>query len=86
MAVDGTLSHVYELMHVHEFDEDEDDAKLIGCYRTEEAAQAAISRLLLQPGFRDHPEGFSIGAYELDVDHWVEGFVTVYTPEREGAE
>lgn len=86
MAADGMLSRVYVLMHAHELDEGEDDIKLIGCYRTEEAARAAISRLLLQPGFRDHPQGFTIDAFELDADHWVKGFITVYTPEREEAD
>jgi hypothetical protein len=28
----------------------------------------------LQPGFRDHPDDFAFDAYELDVDHWKEGF------------
>jgi hypothetical protein len=41
-----------------------------------EHAEAAVSRLRMLPGFRDVPEGFSIGSYELDEEHWIEGFVT----------
>ncbi|WP_419668807.1 hypothetical protein [Streptomyces sp. 2-1] len=31
----------------------------------------------LLPGFRDEPECFHFDAYELDEDHWAEGFVRV---------
>ena len=61
--------------------------KLIGAYRSSAAARAAIERLRTQPGFCDHPRlldprsdgeaaEFYIGQYELDKDHWTEGFVT----------
>jgi hypothetical protein len=30
------------------------------------------------PGFRQHPKGFIIDAYEVGKDHWTEGYVTVY--------
>jgi homoserine kinase type II len=43
-------------------------------YRTEEAARAAIGRLIPQPGFRKYPDGFEIDGYELDKDNWAEGF------------
>ena len=39
------------------------------------AANAAIARLSFQLGFRDHPDGFTVDEYELDKDHWCEGFV-----------
>jgi hypothetical protein len=52
----------------------EDEPKLIGVYSSQEAAEAAIRRLKEQPGFCDYPEWFSIDPYDLDVDHWVEGF------------
>jgi homoserine kinase type II len=70
------MDQVYLLHHVRSDDEFEDDAKLIGVYKTDAAARAAIARLGKQPGFRDHPNGFQINAYELDEDHWTEGFVT----------
>jgi homoserine kinase type II len=67
---------VYLLWHVHQLDND-DDEKLIGIYSSPATANAAIARLRTQPGFRDLPEGFEMEAYELDEDHWTEGFVTV---------
>jgi hypothetical protein len=62
------------LHHVRADDEFGDDAKLIGVYRSRTAAEAAIVRLADQPGFRDHPGGFTIDVYALDQDHWREGF------------
>ncbi|MDO7844464.1 DUF7336 domain-containing protein [Sphingomonas immobilis] len=69
------MEQVYLLHHVREDDEFGDDAKLIGVYRSRSSAERAIARLSLQPGFRDYPAGFEIGEYELDRDHWEEGFV-----------
>lgn len=68
-------NRVYVLHHIRRDDEYGDDAKLIGVYRSQEAINAAMDRLAGQPGFRDYPEGFSTDAYELDEDHWREGFV-----------
>jgi hypothetical protein len=53
------------------------EVKFIGVYATQADAEAAASRLREQPGFRDWPDGFSIDSYEIGVDHWVEGFVTL---------
>jgi hypothetical protein len=55
----------------------EDTELLIGVYRTEDAAKAAIVRLKNQPGFRDYPQGFNIYENILDKDHWEEGFARV---------
>jgi hypothetical protein len=81
---------VYVLHHVHLLG-DEDEVKLIGVYSTEERARAAAGRLASQPGFSDYPklldldddprEGFEIAEYEVDRDHWTEGYVTVDAPE-----
>ncbi len=65
---------VYVLHHVRADDAYGDDAKMIGVYSSEELALAATSRLIEQPGFRDYTVGFQIGAYDLDKDHWTEGF------------
>jgi len=62
--------------------------KFIGAYRSWDTAHAAVERLRSQPGFRDFPrlvnplvddddQGFYIDEYELDKDHWAEGFVSV---------
>ena len=70
------MSHVYLLHHEYER-AGRDEVKLLGAYATREDAEGAILRLKDQPGFRDWPEGFSIGRYRLGEDHWTEGFVTV---------
>jgi len=68
---------VYLLWHSHEISASETDEKLIGVYRTREAAEQAISRTKLLPGFVDCPQGFEIDAYEIGVDNWTEGYATV---------
>jgi hypothetical protein len=55
----------------------EEDAKLIGVYSTADRANEARQRAASLPGFREHPEGFVVDRYEIDRDHWPEGFVTV---------
>ncbi|AMB44063.1 hypothetical protein [Methylobacterium sp. AMS5] len=71
------MDTVYLLWHVRADDQHADDAKLIGVYRSQESADAAVLRVKGQPGFRDHPEGFEISVYSLDKDHWTTGFVSV---------
>ena len=68
------MTTVFPLWHVRQDDEHGDDAKFIGVYSTKEAAEAAIARLSAQPGFREYPAGFHVDPYELDEDHWSEGF------------
>jgi hypothetical protein len=70
------MNKVYVLQHFHEDGEYEEHPKLIGVYTSEEEAQAAIARLITQPGFRDHPKGFSIGETDLNRDGWEEGFIS----------
>jgi hypothetical protein len=70
------METVFVLSHIHPL-ESEKDEKLIGVYRSEEAAKKAIVRAGKLPGFADCPEGFVIDAYELDQDNWTEGYVTL---------
>jgi hypothetical protein len=49
--------------------------KLIGVYRNEDDARAAIGRLRDKPGFRELPEGFIYETYAPNEDHWTEGYV-----------
>ncbi len=72
----ATMTKTFILQHEHEWCE-RDDVKFIGVYATHFDAEAAIERLRDQPGFRDWPDGFSIGECEIGVDHWTEGFVTM---------
>ncbi|TWU20174.1 hypothetical protein Pla52o_25110 [Novipirellula galeiformis] len=81
------MTKVFVLQHEHEICGRE-HAKFIGVYATNDDAEDAIVRLRMQPGFRDWPDGFSIGEYELGVDHWVEGFITavnILIPSRTSA-
>ena len=66
---------VHLLWYVNEMAEREDAELLIGVYSSETEAKSAIQRLKDKPGFGTFPEGFQIHAYELNRDHWTEGFV-----------
>ena len=69
------MDSVFILWHRHKINDDTDD-KLIGVYKTPEDANAAITRLVDKPGFRDAREGFEIDEYVLGRDHWTEGYYT----------
>ena len=51
-----------------------DDAKLLGVYSSDAAAQARIESARTLPGFSDEPDCFQITLYTLDKDEWAEGF------------
>ena len=65
---------VFLLWYVKERDGDGADL-LIGVYRTEPDVEAAIDRLKSKAGFVDAPKGFRINRYELNRDHWENGYV-----------
>lgn len=70
------MEPVFLLWHVQSFpDSANDDEKLIGAYRTEEDAKAAIVRVKGKPGFAEAPHGFLVDEYELNKDRWTEGYV-----------
>ena len=71
---------VVEHLNVHE--DGEESIKLIGVYSSQEAAQKAVDRLKLRPGFCDTPDGFSIDRYLLDEDNWTDGYVTVVSKSK----
>ncbi len=71
------MDRVFILTHTHEFDDGREDVKMIGAFSTRAKAEEAVLRLGTQPGFRDHPRGFHVETYDLDVAHWLEGFVTI---------
>jgi hypothetical protein len=73
-----TGERVFIVYHVHELPSGEEDSKLIGVYATEQDAAEAIERAKQKPGFKEHPDDFSINAYTLGKDHWTEGFVTLF--------
>lgn len=87
IEVQRVMDSVFLLHHVHVFEPGSDDVKLIGVYRSRAAAAMAANRLRTQPGFVNDPRisdddsgceaGFHISEYQLDSDHWTDGFVTV---------
>ena len=58
-------------------DEDFDDVKLVGVYRSPEVAASAATRAQSRPGVSDEPDCFTIDTYTLDKDNWTDGFVTI---------
>lgn len=83
-----TMKSVFILQHLNVLPGGEEDVKLIGVYRTRALAETAARRTGKMPGFCDHPsiivdghqgapDGFYIDEYELDMDNWQEGFVTM---------
>jgi len=68
------MSVVFLLWHSRETGDGDSDDKLLGVYSSRGGAEAAIERKLSFPGFRDHPEGFTIDPYTVDRDEWSEGF------------
>ncbi|WP_207632121.1 hypothetical protein [Occultella kanbiaonis] len=59
------------------YDDEVDDAKIIGVYGTELAVFAAMDRARQREGFRDEPDCFMVDTYLLDEDQWTEGYVTL---------
>ena len=67
---------VHALWHLHpETDRFEQDWKLIGIYASAREAEQARARVEDKPGFRDHPDGFTVVEHVLNRDGWVEGYV-----------
>ena len=69
------MDSVFLLWYVHATDSAAEEELLIGVYRNQEEAKTAIERLKGKPGFVDAPEGFQIHPYEINRDHWTEGFI-----------
>jgi hypothetical protein len=67
---------VHLLWFAKEMPEGEDDIELlVGVYSSEAEAKAAIERVKNKHGFAEFQEGFQISPYQLNRDHWDEGFV-----------
>ena len=61
---------VYLLYHIR----DSGQLLLVGAYRSEADAKAAIECSKVKPGFAQFPDDFEIHAYELGVENWPDGF------------
>jgi hypothetical protein len=68
------MNSVFVVFHEYQMSNGCDSIKLIGIYSSRETGEAAILQTRIQPGFCNFPDGFSIDQYELDKDHWQEGF------------
>ncbi|MGB9073600.1 MAG: hypothetical protein WCC22_13250 [Terriglobales bacterium] len=69
------MDSVYLLYHLRKEDPESDtQLLLIGAYRSEDDAKAAIERLKSKPGFAKYPDGFEYHAYALGVENWSDGF------------
>lgn len=69
------MSSVFLLWHTNPLPE-RDDEKLIGVYSSKNLAEKAQEKSEKLDGFKDVLEGFEIVEYDLDKDHWTEGFYT----------
>ncbi|WP_239616848.1 DUF7336 domain-containing protein [Cohnella mopanensis] len=70
------MNHIYILEHSYEIG-DFDETKLIGVYSSRDLAQKAIDKYIKLPGFNKyHLDCFHIEKYEINKDHWEEGFIT----------
>ena len=66
---------VHLLWFAKEMPEGEEDLELlIGVYSSEAEARAAIERVKNERGFAEFHQGFQISPYQLNRDHWTEGF------------
>lgn len=68
------MNKVFLVQHAYEI-EGMDEIKTIGIYSTEENAKKVVEEYKKLPGFKDYPEGFYIGSYELDKSFWEDGFI-----------
>jgi len=71
------MKSVFLVWHMQEFPDGSESNKLVGVYESRSAAEEAIGRVGIQPGFAETPEGFLIDEYELGKDHWAEGFIRI---------
>ena len=71
------LKKVYILHHIHEFENNQENIKLIGVFSSKEKALKVLANHKILPGFKDAPNGFSIDEYTIDRIGWTEGFVTI---------
>lgn len=72
---------VFLLQHSYEYEIYDDikveETKVIGIYSSEKKADEAKARFKVKEGFKRFPEEcFFMDEYQLDQDHWEEGFIT----------
>jgi hypothetical protein len=70
------MNSVFILHHSYDL-EGHEQTKLIGIYSSKEQATLAVDRLKDKNGFKYLPDAFEITEYELNKDHWTDGFATM---------
>jgi hypothetical protein len=55
-------------------EQDGDDVKLLGVYSTRQLAEERIRSARELPGFCDDPDCFLVSNYQVDVNHWSDGY------------
>ena len=70
------MKYVYYLEHIHKISNDNESAKLLGIFSTEENAKKAINKYKKLPGFKDFPDDFIIDKYQINETEWNSGFIT----------
>ena len=69
------MKHVYLLWHHYPENPNDDNAKLLGVYSSRALAQQRIENTYkLLPGFSRGEGELTIDEYEIDKDHWAEGY------------
>lgn len=76
---------VFLLQHTYEKECGCLDFKILGIFSTKAIAEENLKISSTQLGFSDHPNGFYVAEYLLDIRHWDGGFFT-YEYEAEEAE
>ena len=72
------MNSVFLLIHSYE-SEGYDEIKTIGIYSSQKKAENVVEEYKNILGFKDYPlDCFYIAEYEIDKNHWEEGFVKVY--------
>lgn len=67
------MSKVYLLQHSYE-QNDIEETKIIGIFSSKEKALEVIERYKILSGFKEYPNDFYIDEYQIDKNHWEEGF------------
>jgi hypothetical protein len=71
------MTTAFLVQHSYVSQDGNEDVKIVGVYSSLDRAESAVGRLGALPGFRDSPSGFSISEYQIDRDHWIEGFTSL---------
>ncbi len=74
------MEKVYLLQHCYEYEVmdgiNKEESKIIGIYSSRTKAEQVIEKFKLKKGFNRFPiDCFCIDEYEINQDHWCDGFI-----------